>query len=80
MAIHKPNNDDSTKKIYEELHLSGEPFKKVHYYAPRDRDGKITSYLPQNNVEEYFSSGLLKRFTYVYENDRESLEMLFAEY
>ena len=77
MALHKSNDEDA--QIYKNLNLSGKPFKNVRYFAPRDKYGKITSYLPQSYVEEYFSDDLLKKFAYVYENDRESLEMLFAD-
>ncbi|MBQ7198482.1 MAG: ATP-binding protein [Selenomonadaceae bacterium] len=79
MAIHKPNDDLSDAKNYRSLNLSGKPFKNVHYYAPRDKDKKVTSYLPPRDVEEYFNETLLKRFVYVYKDDRESLEMLFAD-
>ena len=78
LAIHKPNADTSDAQNYQSLNLSGKPFENVRYYAPRDKIG-ITSYLPQSDVDEYFSKDLLKKFVYVYENDRESLEMLFAD-
>lgn len=78
MALHKPNSEN-VAQVYEKLNLSGKPFGNVRYYAPRDSDGKVSAYLPQNDVAEYFSAGLLKRFAYVYEDDRESLEMLFAD-
>lgn len=79
MAIHKPNEENNSIPIYEELNLSGNPFENVRYYAPRDREGKVASYLSQSDVEDYLSCGLLKRFAYVYKDDRESLEMLFAD-
>lgn len=78
MALHKPNSEN-VAQVYQKLNLSGKPFGNVRYYAPRDSDGKVSAYLPQNDVAEYFSAGLLKRFAYVYEDDRESLEMLFAD-
>ncbi|MBR7025344.1 MAG: ATP-binding protein [Selenomonadaceae bacterium] len=79
MAIHQPNDEDSAQ-IYNSLGLSGAPFENVRYYAPRSQDAdKVTSYLPQSDVENYFAADLLKRFVYVYTEDRESLEMLFAD-
>ena len=79
MAIHEPNDEDSAT-IYNSLGLSGKPFENVRYYAPRSSDAdKITSYLPQGDVEKYLAAALLKKFVYVYEEDRESLEMLFAD-
>ncbi len=80
LALHKPNEDTSAAQIYERLGLSSAPFKNVRYYAPKNRcDNQVTSYLPQEDVAEYLAADLLKRFVYVYEDDRESLEMLFAD-
>ncbi len=77
MAIHKPS-DETPAQIYQALNLSGEPFENVRYYAPRD-DETVTSYLPPTDVVDYLRGGLMKKFAYVYEDDRESLEMLFAD-
>ena len=80
MAIHEPNDDSADEKIYGELNLSGAPFKDVRYFAPRHFDEKkVVSYLPQADVEKYLADDWLKRFAYVYTEDRESLEMLFAD-
>ena len=80
LALHEPNADASDAKIYGQLNLSGKPFENVRYYAPRHFDDqKVTSYLPQADVADYLADGLLKRFAYVYTEDRESLEMLFAD-
>ena len=79
MALHKPNEEEADTSSYESLNLSGRPFENVRYYSPRDKGKGITSYLPQSDVKEYFALGFLKRFAYVYEDDRESLEMLFAD-
>ena len=80
LAIHEPNDDSSDEKIYGGLNLSGAPFENVRYFAPRHSDEKkVSSYLPQSDVENYLADGLLKRFAYVYTEDRESLEMLFAD-
>ena len=77
MAIHKPS-DETPAQIYQVLNLSGEPFENVRYYAPRD-DDTVTSYLPPADIADYLHGGLMKKFAYVYEDDRESLEMLFAD-
>ena len=80
MALHKPNDEENPAQIYKSLGLSGEPFKNVRYYAPRSFDDKkVASYLPQDDVEKYLAHDLMKRFAYVYDKDRESLEMLFAD-
>ena len=66
-------------KDYKELKLSGQPFKDVKYYAPFNSDKEVTSYLDSEYVKNYLSKKILKKFKYVYEDDRESLEMLFAD-
>lgn len=79
LALHRPG-DDEDLAIYESLGLSGEPFNDVRYYAPKFHgDNQVTSYLPQADVEKYLACGLMRRFTYVYEDDREALELLFAD-
>lgn len=82
MAIHKPNADEKFSQIvedYKALGLSGAPFKNVRYYAPFNENKGVTTYLPESAVEEYLRENLLKKFKYIYEDDRESLEMLFAD-
>ena len=79
LALHEADAEVPAQ-IYRELGLSGEPFANVHYFAPRNADtDKVTSYLPQADVENYLAGGLMKKFVYVYTEDRESLEMLFAD-
>ena len=82
MAIHERNEEDDIAKIienYQELKLSGQPFKNVKYYAPFNADKGATTYLSEEYVEKYLSKKILKKFKYIYEDDRESLEMLFAD-
>ena len=82
MAIHKANEEDDIEKIiedYKELKLSGQPFRNVKYYAPFNVEKGVTSYLSSEYVDKYLSKNLLKKFKYIYEDDRESLEMLFAD-
>lgn len=82
MAIHKPNDDEEHKKIvkdYDRLGLDGRPFENVRYYAPFNDTNDATTYLPTDMLKDYLDSGLLKKFKYIYEDDYESLEMLFAD-
>jgi len=82
MAIHERNDADDIEEIvenYKELKLNGQPFKNVKYYAPFNTDKGVTSYLDSDYIQRYLSKKLLKKFKYIYEDDRESLEMLFAD-
>ncbi|HBB29687.1 MAG TPA: ATP-binding protein, partial [Clostridiales bacterium] len=83
MAIHCENEELDSKTIeeYNGLGLSQEPFKQVKYYIPY-YDSKSTkqrsTYLCPEDVSSYVESSYLKKFKYVYEDDKESIEMMFA--
>lgn len=89
MAIDRPN-DFSTdgpgeKELvleeYKSLGLSVEPFKHVKYYIPfaSSTSAKQSTYLSLDDVKTCMDYGQLKKFKYSYEDDKESLEMLFAD-
>ena len=89
MAIDCPNDfategESEKNRVYAEydaLGLSTEPFKRVKYYIPYSSDlsARQSTYLSKNDVEEYIEDGKLRKFKYSYEDDKESLEMLFAD-
>lgn len=89
MAIDCPNDfamegtseRDRVYAEYDALGLSTEPFKKVKYYIPysSDMSARQSTYLSKNDVEDYIEDGKLRKFKYSYEDDKESLEMLFAD-
>lgn len=89
MAIDRPNDfstDGQGEKEriiaeYESLGLSTHPFKHVKYYIPfaSSSSAKQSTYLPPEDVKVYTEYGQLKKFKYSYADDKESLEMLFAD-
>lgn len=93
MAIHEPNdfNEDSentpeeirkkTVAEYKAIGLTGKPFDNVKYYIPytAQNSNKTSTYLSKCDIEEYKNQGILKKFKYTYEDDSESIEMLFAD-
>ena len=89
MAIDRPNSFDGerdgerekTYREYEALGLSTDPFEQVHYYIPyaSSNSGRHSTYLPQDYIDDYINYGQLSKFKYVYEEDKESIEMLFAD-
>ena len=82
MAIDRPNDelDDKTIAAYEKLKLSQTPFKQAKYYIPYfdGKSSKQSTYLSRDDVLSYIESRKLKKFKYVYGDDRESIEMMFA--
>ncbi|WP_419021704.1 ATP-binding protein [Holdemanella sp.] len=89
MAIDSKNDfikegEEEKNKVYaeyERLGLSASPFKKVNYYIPysSDMSAKQSTYLTKDEIEDYISEDKLRKFKYSYEDDKESLEMLFAD-
>lgn len=89
MAIDRPNDfatdppgeKERVYKAYVDLKLSTEPFKQVKYFIPYASNSSVkqSTYLPKDDVNEYIQEGQLKKFKYSYEDDKESLEMLFAD-
>lgn len=89
MAIDRPNdfiseNPEEKERVfndYKKLGLSTEPFKNVKYYIPfsSKTSSKRSTYLGADDVDSYMKYDQLKKFKYSYEDDKESLEMLFAD-
>lgn len=89
MAIDRPNDfwgdgpveRDRALAEYDLLGLSTDPFKNVKYYIPFacNTSPKQSTYLSQEDVTVYMDYGQMQKFKYSYEDDKESLEMLFAD-
>ena len=89
LAIDRPNDfltdqqgeKDRVMAEYESLGLSTHPFKHVKYYIPfaSSSSAKQSTYLSPEDVKAYMMDGQLRKFKYSYADDKESLEMLFAD-
>ena len=89
MAIHRENEFESdaegekerVREEYKSMNLSFEPFRNVSYYIPyfSSLSAKQSTYLSREDVEDYRQDRILKKFKYSYEDDKESIEMLFAD-
>jgi len=89
MAIDRPNDflldgpgaKEKTFEEYADMGLSTNPFKNVKYYIPYScqTSAKQNTYLSHDDIETYMGYKQLKKFKYSYEDDKESLEMLFAD-
>lgn len=82
MAIDCPNDEISQNTLdeYEKLELTNTPFKQAKYYIPfsDSKSSKQNTYLSREDVSSYISAGKLKKFKYVYSEDKEGIEMMFA--
>jgi DNA helicase HerA-like ATPase len=87
MAIDKKNDFDNNTalrdkvlKEYEAMGLTTEPFKNVQYFIPfsEPTSAKRSTYISTTTEKIYIDSEKLHKFKYVYEDDKESIEMMFA--
>lgn len=89
MAIHRENEyehepdgvKEQVQEEYEKIGLSFNPFCNVSYYVPYSSatSARQSTYLSKEDVEDYRTEGILKKFKYSYQEDKESIEMLFAD-
>lgn len=87
MAIHKPNDFDGKSDLrdktltdYADMGLTTEPFKKVRYFIPfsEPTSAKRSTYLDPDDIDADIKADILRKYKYVYEDDKESIEMMFA--
>jgi len=85
LAIDEPNNDlsESDKKIYKEMFgLKTEPFENVKYFYPysdlSSSKTKTFSYADENDIEAQIDANKAFKYKYVFEEDKNSLDLLFA--
>ncbi|PKM40305.1 MAG: ATP-binding protein [Firmicutes bacterium HGW-Firmicutes-9] len=89
MAIDRPNDflsdapgeQDRTFKEYINLGLSTVPFQHVKYYIPYASNSsvKLSTYLSKDDIDCYVADEQLKKFKYIYADDKENIEMMFAD-
>jgi DNA helicase HerA-like ATPase len=89
MAIDKPNDFSSdgpnekeqTLAEYKALGLSTDPFRNVKYYIPYSsaNSAKQSTYLTKVDIQDYIDADQLKKFKYIYSDDKENIEMMFSD-
>lgn len=69
-----------TYAIYKALGLTPEPFKNVHYYYPYSfpNTNNRNTYLPSEVVEDNIKHKRAKRYKYIYQYDKNNLDLMFA--
>lgn len=85
LAIDEPNDfkGDAEKKAailsaYENLKLSTAPFKNVTYLYPYSDSRSINTYADKGLIEKQFGHGQANYYKFVYEMDKNNLDLLFA--
>jgi len=85
LAIDEPNNElsDTDKKVYNEmLGLKTEPFENVKYFYPysdlSSSKTKTFSYADEDDIEAQIDTKKAFKYKYVFDEDKNSLDLLFA--
>lgn len=90
MAIDQPNDFSDEKdpakekarvqKMYKDLGLSTDPFKNVHYYYPHSipNSRHWNTYMSEDEVADNIKKKKAKKYKYVYQYDKNNLDLLFA--
>ena len=75
------NNDDLLEediKAYKNLGIDVSPFKNVKYYYPYSKDVRTTTYADVKDVESQKKLKKAFQYKYLFEDDKESLDLLFS--
>jgi DNA helicase HerA-like ATPase len=80
VAIDESNEDlsERDKEIYEMLGMDFQPFDNVRYFYPYSNDDHPNTYAHKENVKYQIDQNKAYKYKYIYEQDKDSLELLFA--
>ncbi len=80
VAIDEPNPklEESDKAIYEMLDIAPQPFVNVKYFYPYSRDIYQTTYAVVADVKSQMTQGKAALYKYLFEEDKESIDLLFS--
>ena len=69
-----------TFAMYKKLGLAPEPFKNVHYYYPYSipQTRHWNTYMTPDEVEDNIKKKKAKKFKYIYQYDKDNLDLMFA--
>jgi hypothetical protein len=79
LTIDEPNPDltQEEKDLYEMLALDSQPFQNVKYFYPYSDYG-CNSYAKKREVDYQIDQNRAFKYKYIYEKDRDKLDLLFA--
>lgn len=74
-------NDELEKEqldIYEKLGVDATPFKNVKYFYPYSKDISSSTYCKIDDVKSQMELNKAELFKYIYEDDKENIDLLFS--
>lgn len=80
LAIDEANDEltKEDKRIYKMLGLSSEPFKQVKYFYPYSKDLTASTYGRKEDIESQMKLNKAFLYKYIFEDDKESIDLLFS--
>jgi len=69
---------DEDAERYKELGIEPTPFEKVKYFFPYEQEGFSNTYAPKEYVDDLIKTEKGFRYKYTFDQDLESLDLLFA--
>lgn len=80
LAIDEINDelDDEQFKIYKNLGVDATPFKNVKYFYPYSKDISSSTYGKVDDVKSQMALDKAELYKYIYEDDKENIDLLFA--
>ena len=73
-----PKKQKEVEDLYVSLGLSPEPFKNVHYLFPNSGVHQSNTYMTPEELNEYIKLKKGKKYKYVYDEDKNNLDLMFA--
>jgi hypothetical protein len=79
LTINEPNPDlgQKDKELYKMLEMDSQPFQNVKFFYPYSEDG-CNSYAKKMDVDSQIDQERAFKYKYIYEKDRDKLDLLFA--
>lgn len=80
LALDEENDEltENDKKVYKDLGIDVAPFKNVKYFYPYSKDIRTTTYADVRDVESQKKLNKAFQYKYIFEDDKESLDLLFS--
>lgn len=80
LAIDEENTDlnEGDLEKYRNLGIKPEPFKNVKYFYPYSSDYTTSTYAKKDDVKSHLEIGKAEMYKYIYEYDKESIDLLFS--
>jgi DNA helicase HerA-like ATPase len=80
LGIDLPNNDlsDSDKELYSMLKLNAKPFDNVTYLYPYSTQNYNNTYAREDIIKSQESRKKVRYYKYIYEDDKDNLDLLFS--